>query len=238
MKKARLLLCSMILLMTGCTQPANLPQAQTGVPEDIGSEVVITETPISAAPEPTPLGSSPTPEPVPLRAANPLQLNLSLEPNSTVAQEIGPAGGTLSVSSADGTRYTLTVPEGALLSSLDISMTPVDSAEGIPFESGMLAGVHLTPEGLMLLRPARLEIQTALADDANLRAFSTAAQGNDFHLTLMEVGDDGVVRIPLMHFSTPGLVDASEREVRNIETSYVPSDNQNWALNELSRSLD
>src|SRR5438270_782171 len=60
---------------------------------------------------------------------------------------------------ADGTRYTLTIPAGALASPETVRVAPLLAVAGL----GGVAGVSLLPAGLRLLAPATLVVAPARA---------------------------------------------------------------------------
>jgi hypothetical protein len=128
-----------------------------------------------------------------LSGINPENLDMSSllpEPVSAVAT-IGPAGGTLSVTGANGVIYTLDVPEGALLFDAPIVMTPVKDIQGYPFTGGYFGAVELRPQGINFEIPATLTIQ--LSDEVDAArdpspdlvevAFAFQGSGEEFHLT-------------------------------------------------------
>ncbi|HET9011130.1 MAG TPA: hypothetical protein VFN38_04910, partial [Gemmatimonadaceae bacterium] len=66
-------------------------------------------------------------------AARPVTLTPTLDTGAAVAKVITSArGGTLSATGADGTRYRLSIPEGALLSDAVITLVPIASLKGLP----------------------------------------------------------------------------------------------------------
>jgi hypothetical protein len=77
---------------------------------------------------------------------------------ATVTQEIGPEGGRIEATASNGTTYVLTMPEGALPSAIQLSMTPVASLDGLPDETEFLGAVQIEPEGIPLGVPAILTI--------------------------------------------------------------------------------
>lgn len=86
------------------------------------------------------------------------------EPGS-VTGVIGPAGGTLSVTTAQAIEVTLTIPAGALVADQQITLDP-----GVPVDGDWLA-VELVPEGLILLEPAVIEVSLPdglVAEEHNL----------------------------------------------------------------------
>src|SRR5207302_3054663 len=70
------------------------------------------------------------------------------------------AGGTVSATARDGTKYTLSVPAHALLADTTVSLTPVVSLRGLARGAKLRGAVQLAPEGLGLVRPATLTIAT------------------------------------------------------------------------------
>ncbi len=74
---------------------------------------------------------------------------------------IGAAGGTLTATGADGSRYTLTVPAGALTSATDLSLTPLKDVVVDGTSAGWQVGVQLGPNGTQFLQAVTLDIQTA-----------------------------------------------------------------------------
>lgn len=73
------------------------------------------------------------------------------------SQEIGPEGGTLSVTSPDEVSFTLEVPAGAVEEATSFSLTPIESVSNLPLSGGLLGAVHIQPE-LVLGVPAMLTI--------------------------------------------------------------------------------
>lgn len=148
---------------------------------------------------------------------------------------------TISTTGADGTEYTLEIPYKALLNSEDITMTPLAGVPDLPLSGGLVAGVRLEPEGLMLQRPAKLTIQSPNAGAlGNQTAFVFHGDGDDFHLYPMAApaaGDDkDVVRLTLTHFSTPGLGLGTDADRANVE-SHPPERLQAQIEQEISDLL-
>lgn len=84
-----------------------------------------------------------------------------------VAAVIGPTGGRLDLTAADGSTYRLEVPPGALLSAETIQMRPIIAVTGLPGKPTIAGGVSFEPKGLEFLRDAMLTITpgTPLAAD-------------------------------------------------------------------------
>ncbi|MGB0115078.1 MAG: hypothetical protein WBP59_17795 [Ilumatobacteraceae bacterium] len=146
--------------------------------------------------------------------ANPASVDLSLDEGGAGAAVIGPAGGSLSATGADGISYTLDVPERALLSGLEITMTPLAGATGAAIGDTFVAGVELQPSGLHLLVPATLTIS---GTDADGEVTGWGAEGGqDVYLTTSE-SSSGVTTMPVFHFSEFGLAGAQMRELMQAE---------------------
>lgn len=162
----------------------------------------------------TPLGGGTPSPPAPGgTTANPLSVGAeTLDTAHAVTQRLYGAG-TLIATAADGTRYTLTVPSGALTGPEDITMTPVQHVAGLPFAGGLIGAVHLEPSGLSFLKPAMLTIQPPVgAPPATPTGFDYQQGGGDFHLYPVVPGS-GAITLGVTHFSTPGVAAASSAEV-------------------------
>lgn len=98
------------------------------------------------------------------------------------ARMLGPGGGTLEATGADGSRFALDVPAGALDRSTTVTLVPVGGLS--PFPLGRLAAaVRLEPASLGLLRPASLTILPAAAPAAaEATGFGFREGGRDLHL--------------------------------------------------------
>lgn len=79
----------------------------------------------------------------------------------SVNQSIGPAGGSVAVTSPDHITYTLDVPPGALDQELILTLTPVKTISDLPLSGGLLGAIQIRPEGFAFNLPARLKIEPA-----------------------------------------------------------------------------
>jgi hypothetical protein len=121
-------------------------------------------------------------------------------------------GGTLTATGANGTRYTLVLPPGGLVSDETITMTPVSSVGSSPLGT-LLGAVDLEPNGLQLVTPATLTIvPPGPVSRALVAGFDAAGGGQDFALHPLNRGT-GIV-MSLWHFSTDGVADASAAQVQ------------------------
>lgn len=146
------------------------------------------------------------PEPQWLSAeAQPVDLRLRFDPERGRAKVITSAGGSTTVIAADGTRYQLNFPAGALLSDERISLIPVTSVQGLPLDGEDFAAVHIKPDGLRLLKPAMLRIDTPEEVPAAERvAFAYSSNGLDAHL-YPQKRNAHRVELPILHFSGYGI---------------------------------
>jgi len=172
----------------------------------------------------------------PLPSPNPIDLIIALEEGNTSEMEIGVEGGSLEVTAVDGTLFRLVVPPDALFSPVTIKMTPSASVDGVPFEAGALAAVHLDPEGLIFFQSVELFIHppsTVSLDE--IVSFGTFADGKDFYLHpgLREAGE---VRLLISHFSNYGVAAEVQKEIERLQQSYTPrqaeanAKNQAWVI--------
>ncbi len=112
-------------------------------------------TPPPAATGPTPVPTLPSSGPAPDAniaqavdpSTQPIKLTTTLDESHTASAIIGPDGGTLSTTGADGTSFTLEIPPKALEETIEVSMTPISAMDGLPWQGGPVAAVQLQPDG-------------------------------------------------------------------------------------------
>lgn len=169
------------------------------------------------------------------RAGRPFRVTPALQPDRTVRKTVGDAGGELTTAAADGTRFTLTVPAGALVGEVDVEMTPVGSARGLPFER-LGGAVQLGPEDVHFLRPATLRIQPPRPIAARrVVPLRWAGPGRDLHLEPATIRRDAIT-FELFHFSSPGFALGTNRQYDRL-ASHSPSARENWARQNLERAI-
>jgi hypothetical protein len=140
-----------------------------------------------------------------------------------VSGAITSAGGTLTATAADGTRFTLAVPADALMSPETITMTPLSSVDGAPLGGGMVGGVKLEPEGLRLLKTATLTVApTAPVSVGEEEALGYHADGNDAHRHPVSRDGNDLV-LPLDHFSGYVVGKATQVDRQSIAQHLPPS---------------
>ncbi|MFZ1479452.1 MAG: hypothetical protein WAT25_01600, partial [Paracoccaceae bacterium] len=94
---------------------------------------------------------------------NPLNLTVTGDQTGAVESVVGHEGGRFELEDAAGNHFTLTFPEGALLTDTLITMTPIATSEGLPEGASPIIGLLFQPDGLRLARDAVLEIRPAAA---------------------------------------------------------------------------
>ena len=136
--------------------------------------------------------------------SGPVKIDPTTDPARAQSALIGPSGGTIDLTAANGTRYHFVVPPSAVLAPTPITITPVTSIAGLPLDHGLLGGVEFAPDGLVLLQPATLTIiPAATFDRRELVGFGYRGEGEGFHLQGSADSANTVV-LRLTHFSTHG----------------------------------
>lgn len=115
---------------------------------------------------------------------------------------IGPDGGEVSVTGSNEMVYTLSVPQGALMFEVPVTLKPISAIPDLPLSGGMDAAVMIEPSGIPLLVPATLTIfapaDLALSSGELNLGFAFTDDGEEFHLyPLVEEGAQagGAVRM-------------------------------------------
>lgn len=119
-------------------------------------------------------------------------------------------GGTQSATAADGSRFELVVPAGAVLEDTMIRMTPLSDVQGLG--DGAVHAVQLEPEGLLLTELARLTIVPAAPIPvADQLMFEASGDGADPALALIDPASKPIV-ILLEHFSIGGVASVTPQQ--------------------------
>ncbi|PWH12327.1 MAG: hypothetical protein DDG60_13660 [Anaerolineae bacterium] len=100
--------------------------------------------------------------------------------------KIGPEGGELSVTGANGVTYTLTVPPGALAFQTTIRLKPISTIPDLPLSGGVLGAVFIEPQEIVFDLPATLKMfpPSDFSPPADLLqvGFGFEDDGQEFHL--------------------------------------------------------
>ncbi len=192
----------LVLLTSACQFTGNLAQpgstGSTSSTSSVGSTVTADSTSRTgdSSPKAKELFSAP---------ANPLNLTLQMDEPNAVSAIISAKGGELNATGADGTVFTLTIPEGALLSDTEIRMTPVGAIPDLPLSGGLGGAVKFEPDGLFFYQDAILTIKPAHEIPIERQiAFGFDGDGKNAALA-MPVVDSKEIRIRLQHFSGAGV---------------------------------
>ena len=150
-----------------------------------------------------------------LRVLKPFKGRINVTPDRSrgSSRKVGPAGGEVTAAGADGTRYTLKVPAGALAETKKISVTPVKRFGGLPF-SGAALGAELTPNGLNFATPATLTITSKRRLSKRLVGFDYTNRGRV--LDVQPPSGSGRTRVlRIEHFSTGAVAGSSPADFAN-----------------------
>jgi hypothetical protein len=164
-----------------------------------------------------PPGTPSTPGPVAGQLPDLGLANVTTEAANARGATIGPDGGTISATGANGAVYTLSIPAGALDDDTEIGLYPVSSLATIPGPTGIAAGAQFSPDGLHLIVPATLTIELPAGvdatgasgvswtgDGAGVHAYPVLVTDRTLTLNVLHFSGDGVVEPPLEPLSVLG----------------------------------
>ncbi len=162
---------------------------------------------------------------------------LELEDDSAVTETITQDGGSMSATGGDGTTYTLEIPSTALVTGVEITMTPIASftaPDGSVWSDAV--GVQLEPAGLHFLDVATLRIEPGDgADTEGWVAVASATGGLDAHLYPM-LPDEDVPTLPITHFS--GYTTGDGVELPSLVEDATPQSEQAQLQREIHDALE
>ena len=140
----------------------------------------------------------------------PLNVTVQLDKKQTATGMVARAGGSVSLTAADGSKFTLEVPANALAADTTITMTAVKSITGAPLSEGALTAVQLEPSGLSLKEMATLTVVPAKDIPVKRQImFVYEADGRDYHLAAVDPKSKDI-KIKLMGFSGAGVGSGSD----------------------------
>jgi len=135
----------------------------------------------------------------------PVTVTMTVDQGKAASARIGPDGGTLKTTGADGSRYVLEVPADALFEEIEITMTPIESMEGLPLSEGLAAGVQLAPDGLAFYDFVTLTIEPAEAIPVEQQLpIGSSGEKGAVYIPLIDLDPDAI-RLQLLHFSSAGV---------------------------------
>ena len=159
-------------------------------------------------------------------ASTPTPVNtvVDLDQQHSSSAVISSNGGTLSTEGTDGTKFTLTFPKNALSDDVTITLIPIATVNGLPLSGGLVGGVQMVPEGLRLLQPAMLTIEspkTVAASGFETVAFAYHQNGEGLYLNPSEAKGN-MLTLEIWHFSGAGAAQGTPAEIQT-QQQRVPS---------------
>jgi hypothetical protein len=154
--------------------------------------------------------------------AKPRVVSWTVDSPRAASATIGALGGSLVATAADGTRFTLAIPPGALALDVPITMTPIASFTGGRWTQA--AGVQLLPDGLAFLKPAVLQFEPSFSAPIEQQAilgFAGETSGEQF-VTFADPAS-ATPRALLMHFSARAYVQIDAEGLVDAQTSFPSS---------------
>src|SRR5215207_6112111 len=134
-----------------------------------------------------------------------LDVKVQLDNKKTATGKITPAGGSLSLASADGSTFRLEIPPNALEKETEITMTAVKTIDGAPLDKNTPTAVQLEPSGLFFNEVVTLTIVPAKEIPVKEQIiFGYEGDGKDYHLALVDPKSKDI-KIKLMEFSGAGV---------------------------------
>jgi hypothetical protein len=145
----------------------------------------------------------------PTRLAAPVNMRPVADAARATSADVGPGGGTLSATAANGTTFRLEIPAGSLATATRITLTPLSALTSAKWFGKLVGGVQLAPEGLLLMRGATLTVTPKRRVPVhNWVPVGFAGDGLDVHLVPI-ARSRSVIRFPLSHFSGFGVGNSS-----------------------------
>ena len=140
----------------------------------------------------------------------PLDVKVLLDKKQIASGMISRSGGSVSLTTAGGSKFTLDVPANAVDVDTTITMTAVKTLDGAPLDSNTPTAVQLEPSGLFFKEMATLTI--APARDIPIKQqviFSYEGDGQDYHLAVLDPKSKDI-KVKLMRFSGAGVGSAAD----------------------------
>ena len=141
-----------------------------------------------------------------------LDVKVQLDKKQTATGNVSQGGGSVSLTAADGSKFTLDVPANALEAGTSITMTAVKSIDGAPLANNTPTAVQLEPSGLVFKELATLTIVPAKEIPIKKQIiFGYEGEGRDYHLAVIDPKSKEI-QIKLMQFSGAGVGSGSDSE--------------------------
>jgi hypothetical protein len=167
-----------------------------------------------------------------LLTPHPKSVSVTLDTSKATTKLIPVTGGTLKATGADGSVYTLTIPDKALGGDEMVTMTPLSAVNGLPFSGGLVAGVQLEPDGLELFQMATLTIKPAknvpIADQV---AVSYHGSGDNLHM--LPLDPTSGISMHILHFSGYSVAAGIKGEIDE-QAKHPPTDAADQAVQQIN----
>ncbi len=139
-----------------------------------------------------------------------IDVKVQLDKKQTASGKVSKTGGSVSLTAADGSKFTLDVPANALDADTTITMTAVKSVDGAPLDNNTPTAVRLEPSGLFFKEMVTLTIVPAKEIPIKQQViFGYEGDGKDYHLGVVDPKSRDI-KIKLMEFSGAGVGSASD----------------------------
>ncbi len=168
----------------------------------------------------------------------PRSVDVTLDRAHSISRRVSASrGGLLTATGADGSRFSLDIPPGALLTDTTITLTPIAALERLPFTGGSVAAAQFGPDGLRLFVPARLTIAPARAIPlAEQVGFAFHMSGADLFLTPL-AADPARIQLLIEHFGGGGIAAASPCEVAAQLREYHPASPESRLQQQIAQAV-
>ncbi len=168
---------------------------------------------------------------------NPLQVDVSLDQGSSATETIKTRGGEITAIGTDGTRFILTIPNGALSQTTQITMTPVAGIKNLPLSGGLVAAVQISPEDLLFAQAPTLVVRPRApispAEQTDFASFAYRGNGKEFHLYPMETHPKRI-ELKLLHFGGFGIGRGTDGEQEKIR-ARLPTDSSDRLMMQMQK---
>jgi hypothetical protein len=177
------------------------------------------------APAPTPVPITPppraavTPADFFARPSSPAMVASTLDDARAARGTIGRAGGTLSATGADGAKYTLVVPSGALADDVEITLTPIAATTGAPWTRA--TGARFAPAGLQFFQYATLAIEPASDIPLDRQVMMGASAEGELFVAMPDIASRAP-RIKVLHFTDYWYADMTPEQL-NAQRLRIPT---------------
>ena len=139
-----------------------------------------------------------------------VDVKVALDKKHTASGKIGKAGGSVSLTAGDGSKFTLDVPANALDFETTITMTAVKTLDGAPLDTNTPTAVQLEPSGQLFNELLTLTIVPAKEIPIEKQVmFGYEGDGEDYHMAPVDPKSKDI-KIKLMSFSGAGVGSASD----------------------------